>query len=339
MAVRYQKEKGSDTLIPYYLCNEDLVRNAGKACQTIRGREVDAAVGAMLLETVAPAALEVALAVQDEIAGRIEAADALRRSQLERARYDAELARRRYLKVDPDHRLVANTLESDWNERLRRLDTLQQEHDRQRKADQSLLNEEARARILALSRDFPRVWKNLRTASVDRKRMLALLIEDATLVSAERIAIHVRFRGGQAQSLTIDRPKPIATLRKTHPVIMQKLDQLLETCSDREAAAELDAVGYRNWRKEPFTARKVRQLRRNYKLPSRFERLRARGLLSAQEMARKLDLPLHTIYQLARTGVLHREHYGNTDRCLFELNDSGSRPPTPSKVLVRESAQ
>lgn len=339
MGVRYQKAKGSDKLIPYYLCNEDLVRNAGKACQTIRGREVDAAVSAMLLETVAPAALEVALAVQDEIAGRIEAADALRRSQLERARYDAELARRRYLKVDPDHRLVANTLESDWNERLRRLDTLQQEHDRQRKADQNLLNEEARARILALSRDFPRVWKNLRTASVDRKRMLALLIEDVTLVSAERIAIHVRFRGGQAQSLTIDRPLPIAILRKTHPVIVQKLDQLLVTCSDREAAAELNAVGYRNWRKEPFTARKVRQLRRNYKLPSRFERLRARGLLSAQEMARKLDLPLHTIYQLARTGVLHREHYGNTDRCLFQLNDSRSRPPTPSKVLVPESAQ
>jgi DNA invertase Pin-like site-specific DNA recombinase len=312
-------------------------RYAGKACQTIRGREVDAAVSAMLLETVAPAALEVALAVQDEIAGRIEAADALRRSQLERARYDAELARRRYLKVDPDHRLVANTLESDWNERLRRLDTLQQEHDRQRKADQSLLNEEARARILALSRDFPRVWKSLRTASVDRKRMLALLIEDVTLVSAERIAIHVRFRGGQAQSLAIDRPKPIAILRKTHPVIVQKLEQLLKTCSDREAAAELNAVGYRNGRKEPFTARKVRQLRRNYKLPSRFERLRARGLLSAQEMASKLDLPLHTIYQLVRTGVLHREHYGNTDRCLFKLNDTG--PSIPSKVLVHESAQ
>src|SRR3989338_1097928 len=78
-------------------------------------------------------------------------------SKLERARYEAELARRRYLKVDPDNRLVADTLEADWNEHLRRLDALQQEHDRQRKADQGLLSDEARARILALSADFPRV--------------------------------------------------------------------------------------------------------------------------------------------------------------------------------------
>ncbi len=63
----------------------------------------------------------------------------LRRSQLERARYEAELARRRYLKVDPDNRLVADTLEADWNEQLRNLDALQQEHERQRKADEGLL--------------------------------------------------------------------------------------------------------------------------------------------------------------------------------------------------------
>lgn len=87
-------------------------------CQSIRGCDVDRAISSLLLETVAPAALAVALAVQDEIAGRIEEADALRRSQLERARYEAELARRRYLKVDPDNRLVADTLEADWNERF-----------------------------------------------------------------------------------------------------------------------------------------------------------------------------------------------------------------------------
>ena len=79
----------------------------------------DAAISALLLETLAPAALEAALAVQDEIAGRIAQAEAMRRSQVERARYDAELARRRYLQVDPDHRLVADALEADWNTRLR----------------------------------------------------------------------------------------------------------------------------------------------------------------------------------------------------------------------------
>jgi len=83
---------------------------------------------------------------------------------------------------DPDNRLVADRLEADWNEHLRRLDALQQEHERQHKADQGLLSAEARARILALSTDFPRVWHDPRTEAVERKRMVALLIEDVTLI-------------------------------------------------------------------------------------------------------------------------------------------------------------
>jgi hypothetical protein len=325
MRVRYQELAAS--LAPYYQCAEESVRRAGKPCQSIRGCDIDAAISALLLETVAPAALEVALAVQDEIAGRIEEADALRRSQLDRARYEAELARRRYLKVDPDNRLVADTLEADWNEHLRRLDALQQEHDRQRKADQGLLNDEARARILALSADFPRVWNDPRTAPVERKRMIALLIEDVTLVRAEKIAVHVRFRGGQTTSLSIERPKPISLVRKTLPDVIQQLDQLLDTCSDREAAARLNALGHRNWKGEPFTAKRTRYVRIVYGLKSRYDRLRAQGFLTGKELARQLGVCIEKIHILGRTGVLPRHYYGNEQRCLYQ--------PLPGAVLIK----
>jgi hypothetical protein len=118
---------------------------------------------------------------------------------------------------DPDNRLVADTLEADWNEHLRRLDGLQQEHDQRRAADKVLLNDEARARILALARDFPRVWNNSRTAPLERKRMLALLIEDATLLKESDIAIQVRFRGGQTVSLSIPRSMPMAEVARRAP--------------------------------------------------------------------------------------------------------------------------
>lgn len=141
MRVRYQQVGGK--LEPYYLCTENSVRRAEKNCQTVRGVGIDEAISALLLENVAPAALELALAVEGEIGGRVEQAARQRATQLTRARYDAELARRRYLSVDPANRLVADTLEADWNERLRQLDTLQQEHDRQQRADQKLLSDEA----------------------------------------------------------------------------------------------------------------------------------------------------------------------------------------------------
>jgi hypothetical protein len=124
------------------------LRNAERQCLWVKGDAIDAAIGALLLETVAPAAIEVALAVQQEIAQRVEQAGELRQAQLQRARYEAELARRRYAKVDPDNRLVADALEAEWNDRLRQLDALQRGHERQQQADQALMNEPARTRIV-----------------------------------------------------------------------------------------------------------------------------------------------------------------------------------------------
>jgi DNA invertase Pin-like site-specific DNA recombinase len=346
MRVRYQQL--GEVLIPYYVCEQAAVRHAAKACQSIRGREIDAAISRLLLDTVAPAALEVALAVQDEIQQRIETAEALRRSQLERARYEAELARRRYLKVDPDNRLVADTLEADWNERLRRVDALQQEHDRQRNADKGLLSDDARARIRALASDFPRVWNDPRTAPLERKRMVALLIEDVTLLRADMIAIHVRFRGGQTTSLHIERPKPIALVRKTRPDVVAALDELLETCSDAEASAALNARGYGNWKGQPFTPKRARYLRIAYKLTSRSERLRARGYLTGAEMARQIGACLEQVHTLGRLGILPREHYGQGRRCLYAplngatfVKGAGGRyrPRRPRLLPARSSTQ
>jgi len=315
MRVRYQKV--TTTLAPYYICSEEAVRRAGTTCQSIRGNDVDTAVGGLLLQSLAPATIEIAIAVQNEIAGRIEQADQLRRSQLERARYEAELARRRYLKVDPDNRLVADTLEADWNERLRRLDALQQQHDKQRQADQALLSEQARAKIRALAADFPRVWSDPHTAPSDRKRMVALLIEDVTLIKGEHITIYVRFRGGQTTTISAARSKPMALMRKTPAQTVELLARLVDTCSDKAATAQLNTLGHRNWKGEPFTLRRVSRLRRAYGLKSQYDRLREAGYLTAREMSQHHGISLWQVYDLARAGILLRERYGNEYRCLF----------------------
>ena len=333
MRVRYQEVGGK--LEPYYMCTENSVRRADKPCQSVRGRAVDEAIGAVLLENVAPAALEMALAVEGEISGRIEQARAQRLIQLTRVRYDAELARRRYLSVDPANRLVADALESDWNERLRQLDSMQQEHDRQQQSDQKLLGDDARARIRQLAQDFPQVWHDDRIEQVERKRMVALLIEDVTLVKSERIAIHVRFRGGRTTSLEIDRPRPIALIRKTLPEVVAKIDELLETCTDLEIAQQLNLLGHTNWRGQSFTHKKIITIRCAYHLKSRFDRLRERGMLSAKELADQLDVSATTIHQWGHAGLLREHPYGNEHRFLYEplgnvklIKGKGGRQPT-----------
>jgi DNA invertase Pin-like site-specific DNA recombinase len=316
MRVHYENLSGQQR--PYYRCTEETVRRAGKPCQWVHGLAVDEAVGALLLQTVAPAAIEVALAVQDEIAQRIEQAAARRQAQLERARYEAELARRRYAKVDPDNRLVADALEADWNQRLRELDHLQREHERQQHDEQAQLDAPARQRIADLARDFPRVWNDSRTSALERKRMLALLVEDVTLVAGPSIAVHIRWRGGRTQSLCVDKPRPIAQIRKTPPDVVKLIDELLETSTDTQAATRLNELGHHNWRGEPFSPKKIEVVRKAYKLRSRFERLRAQGMLTGDEIAQQLGVSATTVHQLGRQGVLARHLYGNNHRCLYE---------------------
>jgi DNA invertase Pin-like site-specific DNA recombinase len=342
MRVRYQEVGGK--LEPYYMCTESAVRRAGKACQSIRGGEIDRAIGTLLLESVAPAAIEVALAIEDEIAGRIDQAAQQRARQLARVRYEAELARRRYLNVDPANRLVADTLEADWNERLRQLETLQQQHEQQQRSDQKLLGDDARARIRQLAEDFPRIWHDEKVTALERKRMVGLLIEDVTLIKATQITMQVRFRGGRTTSLTIDKPKAMALVRKTRPEVVRLVDELLNTCSDREAAQWLNEQGNRNWRGDVFTQKKVAVIRRAYHLKSRYDRLRAQGMLTAPELAQQLGVCTTTIYQLGQKGLLHEHQYGNRDRCLYEPIDStkftkskSSRKPHSANLSTAES--
>jgi DNA invertase Pin-like site-specific DNA recombinase len=340
MRVRYQKVGGE--MEPYYQCAEASVRHAGTLCQSVRGSHIDKAIEALLLELVATPALEAALAVQQEITNRISEADTLRQTRLERARYEAELSRRRFFAVDPSNRLVADTLEADWNEQLRQLDDLQQEQNRQRDADKNLLSEEARSAVLKLAKDFSCVWSDERTTSIERKRMVALLIEDVTLLKQVTIDIHVRFRGGQTQSLNVPCPVPIARIRKVSKTVVDALDELLDTHNDAQAAEQLNKLGHRNWKGEKFTGKRVSFVRSTYNLNSRYARLRDRGFINATEMSKHLGISQTTVYEWAGDGLLQREAWASGTKCLFATQPGmiikkgcggrGAKPPEVSTV-------
>ena len=124
-----------------------------------------------------PLAIEVALTVRQELASRHEEADRLRRQHVERARYEADLAQRRFLKVDPDNRLVADALEADWNGKLRALAAAQEAYEKATAADASAVTDAERAELMALATDFPRLWRDPRTQMKKKKRMLRLMID------------------------------------------------------------------------------------------------------------------------------------------------------------------
>jgi hypothetical protein len=205
MTVAYHQRHGTE--VPDYQCMRDCIDNAARRCQTIPGAAADAAIGTLLIDTLTPLTLEVALTVQAEIETRAAEADAMRASHVERTRHRADLARRRYLAVDPDNRLVATSLEADWNQALRTLQAAQDNYDNAT-ARTTALTDSDKARIRALAADFPTLWSNPATPQRERKRMARLLIDDVTMTRTDQIHLHIRFRGGQTTSLAIPIPPP-----------------------------------------------------------------------------------------------------------------------------------
>lgn len=116
MTVRCHSRR--DIEVPDYQCMATCISAGVSPCLRVPGAGIDDAVAAVVLDKLTPVALEVALCVQAEIDNRVDEADRLRHAHVERSRHHAEVARRRYLSVDPDNRLVADSLEADWNHAL-----------------------------------------------------------------------------------------------------------------------------------------------------------------------------------------------------------------------------
>jgi len=235
MTVRYHTRRGVE--VPDYECINRCIQDGAQRCQTIPGGTVDATVGRLLLDTLTPHALEVALTVQAELDTRAAEADALRRGHVERARHRADLARRRYLAVDPDNRLVADSLEADWNDALRALHTAHEDSERASTAASAILSDDLKDRIRSLATDFPALWANPNTQQRDRKRMIRLLVDDITLHKTDNIHLHVRLRGGQTHSIVVPIPPTSWQARQTRPDTVAALDRLLDTPQPLRAGA------------------------------------------------------------------------------------------------------
>ncbi len=265
-----------------------------------------------------PATLEVALAVQHELQQRLGDADRLRQQQVERARYEADLAQRRYLQVDPNNRFVADALEADWNDKLRTLTQAQEDCEKQKQADRALLDDESRKQILALAADFPRLWRDPRTADRERKRIVRLLVEDVTLSKGESITARIRFKGGATQARIVPLPQPAWRIWLTSKEVIAEIDRLLDQHTEGEIAAILNEGKLRSGHGCRFTQRLVGQLRRAYRLKTRFDRLREKGMLTIAEIAEQLGICISTAHEWRQSGLLKAHAFNDKHECLYE---------------------
>jgi hypothetical protein len=202
MTVHYQ-HGAAGRLQPVYACDRDNVDHAGPRCQRLAGSCVDAAVTALLLAAIAPAALEVSLAAVEQVEAGREAVDRIWRARLERAEFAADRARRQYQLAEPENRLVVRQLEHDWEAALAERQRLGEEYERFTAARPRALSAAERDQIRALAADVPGIWHAPSTTDADRKQLIRALVEQvhvSVLGVSEQVDVEVVWAGGTARA-------------------------------------------------------------------------------------------------------------------------------------------
>jgi hypothetical protein len=163
-----------------------------------------------------------------------------------------------------------------------------------------------RRRVLELAEQFPRIWSDPRVDMRERKRILRLLVDDVTLIKTDAITAHVWLSGGATRTLRLDRPLPIAQIRKFKQEVVIEVDRLRDSYRDREIADILNQRGRRTWEAKPFNLKKIAFIRGDYNLASRHQRLRDRGKLTTAEVAARFGVSETAVHRWGRYGLIKK---------------------------------
>jgi hypothetical protein len=259
MHVGYQGTNGSRSV---YVCNSNQLHHGEKACQRMPGKTIDEFVSERLLAALTPAQIELSLALVEELERQQAELNKQWRRRIEAAHYAANLAQRRYEQVDPANRLVARSLEQQWEACLQEVSRLEVEFSVFSQKKPQLFHPEQRQALLRLASDLPKVWLSPTTTWTERKDLLELLIADVTLTRHETgITVQIRWFTNEVESGKL--PLPVRNNRPTPDSLVERVRQLNAHHRDGEIAEILNREGIKTSHGNVFNAKRVEMIRRH----------------------------------------------------------------------------
>ena len=297
----------------YYRCQWASQEYGEPLCQMIRGEEVDAEVATLLLEAMNPAQLSISLQALEQVEAHTKQIEQHWKLRIEGAEYEADLARRRYMAVDPENRLVARGLERDWNEKLVAVEQLERDYATAPRPSQLVASPEERSRILGLAQDFPAIWQATTTSNSERKQQLRFLVKDVTLTCREDDThLGVRWQTVAVNASTIPHRKHVNEIWRTSDEVIARIRTLAAHQTDRQLAAQLNGEGLTTGIGQEFNRDRVHWVRSKYEIPTgcpdmpnpRENGPRGDGRYSAKSAAKLLNVSVCTINRWCCSGKL-----------------------------------
>jgi len=307
LGVRYT---GNGGIYPMYQCiwknREGLTP---RICLNVPSAPLDDTVARRLVSAITPMTIELALNALTSLEERDREVGAQWRLRIERARYDADLAERRYETVDPGNRLIAATLETRWNDSMQRLHDLEAELAAFERQTMRAVTAEQKRQILALAKNFPRLWSARSTTPRDRKRILRLLVRDITVVKGPEpkiVRLHVRWQGGETETLQLRLPRNRADVIRYPNPFVERVRQLAVDHHDDEVAVIMRSEGYKNSRTgKPITLATIKWLRYKHRIPAPQPPI---GTLNVRQVREKYGVSLWVVHYWIERGIVSARH-------------------------------
>jgi len=302
--MRTQYQRQGEKKVQYYCCHQEAQEFGGNTCQNIHGVAVDHALSEIIIDKLTPTAILKAIDVQRELEHREASSDNYYAMRVESARYKAELARKRFTKVDPDNRLVAFELERLWNQSLEELASAEDEHRRCLLSKERAITKDDTESLLALPEDVKALWDSEDISIDDRKRIARCIIKNVTLLKKDgKINIGVCFKAGSSEELVVDNPlRPY----ERHVLPESTLDIIRNEAIHHNAdkiVRILNGLGLKTATGLEFTDRIVQKTMRSHGIPTCEKWLKQQGYITLPDKAKLLDIPWQKLYQNVISGV------------------------------------
>ena len=291
-----------------YVCARLRIDYAEPLCQSLTGTALDAAIGRLVLEALQPAALEISLQVAVDLESERAREHAQWQHRLERAAYTVQRAERQYQAVEPENRLVARTLERQWEEALAAQAALAADYERFRTSAPNLLSEAERAAIRRLAADIPALWEAPTTTAAERQAIVRQLIERVVVTvrdDTEQVPVEVHWAGGHRTAIEIIRPVARFEQLSYYPELLARVVSLHgQGLSGTAIAEQLNTEGWHPpKRRDTFNAHMVAHLLARKGLYTGSPKQRASAELSLapeewtlSDLALALDMPAITLF-------------------------------------------
>lgn len=289
---------------PRYVCRRGHQAHGTAPCISFGASRPDDLIATEVQQAVAPVAVEAAIAAMDLAQQQRAERRRARELELEQARYEARLARRRYEAVDPDNRLVAAELEARWNAALAKLHACEQRVTEDESPPADVPDREV---LLRLAGDLRAAWNAPGADDSVKQRLVHALIEEIVVDvddTKRELVLVIHWRGGQHSEVRARKPSTGEHRRRASGEADALIRAMAEEQSDAAIAETLNREGHRTGQGLEWTERRVASYRRTARIRA-YAPARSDGAwLTMRDAAAALGVPDQVVRGLIQRGLL-----------------------------------